>query len=203
MPDFSLQVALTQITQALAEQGWLVLPKFFPTNHVQALRAQALSAWQAGEFHPAAIGQGANKLQNFDIRNDSVLWLESAQGEAVAYYLDFLEQLRLALNSELFLGVFESEAHFAVYPRASFYKKHLDNFRGRSTRLVTVITYLNHAWQAEDGGQLRLYTSNAAFIDIAPEAGSLVVFLSERFSHEVLPAQRERLSVTGWLRRRS
>jgi SM-20-related protein len=29
-----------------------------------------------------------------------------------------------------------------------------------------------------------------------------MVFLTERFEHEVLPATRERLSITGWFRRR-
>jgi SM-20-related protein len=29
-----------------------------------------------------------------------------------------------------------------------------------------------------------------------------MAFLSERIEHEVLPATRERLSITGWFRRR-
>jgi len=29
-----------------------------------------------------------------------------------------------------------------------------------------------------------------------------VCFLSERFEHEVLPAKRERVALTGWFRRR-
>lgn len=197
------EVHLVQIAQALAEQGWIVLPEFFPEAKTQLLRAQALHLWQNGQFQQAAIGQGASKLQNTEIRGDSVLWLEPEQGDAVAHYLDFLENLRLALNRELFLGLFETEAHFAVYPVNSFYQRHVDNFRGRSARLVTVITYLNPAWQPEHGGQLRLYTHEQDFIDIAPQAGSLVIFLSERFEHEVLPAQQERLSVTGWLRKRN
>ena len=35
-----------------------------------------------------------------------------------------------------------------------------------------------------------------------PAAGTLVVFMSGDFPHEVLPASRERLSLTGWYRRR-
>jgi len=34
--------------------------------------------------------------------------------------------------------------------------------------------------------------------DLLPEGGSLVVFLSAGFEHEVLPATRERMSITGW-----
>jgi SM-20-related protein len=39
--------------------------------------------------------------------------------------------------------------------------------------------------------------------DVLPVAGTLVCFLSDRFEHEVLPATRERLSLTGWFRRRA
>ena len=83
---------------------------------------------------------------------------------------------------------------------------------------MTFILYLNENWQAEQGGQLRLYTDATAenegnvegdlqqgrqdYVDIEPQGGTLVLFLSERFYHEVLPATRERLSLTGWLRRR-
>ena len=38
--------------------------------------------------------------------------------------------------------------------------------------------------------------------DVAPTAGTLVVFLSGDVPHEVLAAGRERLSLTGWFRRR-
>jgi SM-20-related protein len=38
---------------------------------------------------------------------------------------------------------------------------------------------------------------------VLPQGGRLVAFLSDRFEHEVLPARRERMSFTGWFRRRS
>ena len=62
--------------------------------------------------------------------------------------------------------------------------------------------YLNDGWQAEDGGQLRLYLADGQVRDVLPEAGTLVVFLSADIPHEVLPASRDRLSLTGWFRRR-
>jgi SM-20-related protein len=36
-------------------------------------------------------------------------------------------------------------------------------------------------------------------VDILPLAGRLVCFRSDQIEHEVLPATRERLSLTGWL----
>jgi SM-20-related protein len=109
----------------------------------------------------------------------------------------------LAINRELFLGLFDFEGHMAIYPPGSFYRKHLDQFQDVAQRKVSAILYLNDGWQAEDGGQLRIYLEESAdsdSIDVLPRGGTLVCFLSERFYHEVLPATRERLSVTGWFR---
>ena len=58
------------------------------------------------------------------------------------------------------------------------------------------------AGQPEDGGQLRIYTGGGASVDVLPQGGRLVAFQSDRFEHEVLPARRERMSFTGWFRRR-
>jgi SM-20-related protein len=54
----------------------------------------------------------------------------------------------------------------------------------------------------EHGGQLRMYLDKDAQYDVVPTGGCLVVFLSGEVPHEVLPATRERLSLTGWFRRR-
>ena len=63
--------------------------------------------------------------------------------------------------------------------------------------------YLNADWLPEQGGALRLHPEGAARVDIAPEAGRMVMFLSAEMLHEVLPTQRERLSLAGWFRRRA
>jgi len=69
-------------------------------------------------------------------------------------------------------------------------------------RMVSAVIYLNEAWLPEDGGQLRMYLGDERVHDVQPTGGCLVVFLSGEVPHEVLPAQRERLSLTGWFRRR-
>lgn len=191
-----------KIIEGLATQGWVVIPEFLTTDETAKLRAQALEKYAAGSFTQASVGQGSNKGIHEQIRRDAILWLEDNEAGAVQAFLTWLADLRSSLNQELFLGLVESEMHFALYPQGGFYRKHIDNFRGGSARLVTVILYLNQAWQPQDGGELRFYV-NDKFIDIAPEAGKLVLFLSEGFEHEVLPTEQERLSLTGWLRRRS
>lgn len=68
--------------------------------------------------------------------------------------------------------------------------------------MVSLVLYLNDAWLPEQGGELRLYLDERRHQDVLPLGGSLVCFLSGQLPHEVLPATRERLSLTGWFRRR-
>ncbi|MNI70310.1 hypothetical protein D3C73_1261160 [compost metagenome] len=68
--------------------------------------------------------------------------------------------------------------------------------------MVSAVVYLNESWLPEHGGQLRMYLDEDAQYDVDPVGGCLVVFLSGEVPHEVLPANRERLSLTGWFRRR-
>ena len=191
-----------EIVEALATQGWVAIPNFLEDEEIAELRAQALEKYAKGEFTQASVGQGSHKAVHTAIRRDAVLWLEEPVIGAAKEFLAWLADLQFVLNQELFLSLVEAEIHFALYPQGGFYRKHIDNFRGGSARLVTVILYLNEQWQAKDGGELRLYVDEQP-LDIAPEAGKLVLFLSERFEHEVLATQQERLSLTGWLRRRS
>jgi SM-20-related protein len=67
------------------------------------------------------------------------------------------------------------------------------------------VLYLNEDWARDDGGELRLHLDAAEagkIQDVLPVGGTLVLFLSEHFAHEVLPANRERLSLAGWFRTR-
>ena len=68
--------------------------------------------------------------------------------------------------------------------------------------MVSVVYYLNADWQPQDGGALRLYLDDGSHRDVLPHAGRMVLFLSDRFEHEVLPATRERMSIACWMRRR-
>jgi SM-20-related protein len=142
-----------------------------------------------------------------DIRRDEVMWIEPGAASAhQALYLATLETLRLALNERFFLGLFDYEGHFAIYAEGAFYKAHLDRHAGTRDRIVTVILYLNEGWQAGDGGELKLWTSAAGrdgrYELIEPRMGTMVCFMAEDFWHEVLPATKQRTSITGWFRQR-
>ncbi|HEY8085362.1 MAG TPA: 2OG-Fe(II) oxygenase [Methylophilaceae bacterium] len=148
-------------------------------------------------------GVGKPRLINNEIRGDHILWLESPQVTKLQQAcLDRFEQLRLILNRDMKLGLFEFESHIAHYPVGAFYRKHLDSFQQENRRVISCILYLNQSWKAEHGGQLRLYLNNQDYTDISPQGGTLVVFFSDQFWHEVLPAKRDRLSIAGWFKNR-
>ena len=194
---------LDAIVAALAGPGWCVVPGFLQAEETGELGAECRQAFAEGAFHAAGVGPGRASVRS-EIRGDHVLWVdEHRAGPALASALEKLEALRQAVNQALFLGLFDVEPHFAIYPPGAGYQRHLDRFRDDDRRSLTVILYLNENWQCEDGGLLRFWPEESgAPLDIVPTGGTLVTFLSERFWHEVLPARRERLSLTGWFRRR-
>jgi SM-20-related protein len=194
------------IARVLAEVGWTMTDDFLPSELIQQLARETEILWRSHRFRHAGTGRAERFRIDPTVRNDHVKWLDPGLlTDAQRAYLDQLETLRLSINRTLFLGLIELELHLSVYPPGSFYRKHLDQFRGTGQREVTTVLYLNERWQATDGGQLRIYTDPEAedgYQDILPLGGRLVTFLSARFLHEVLPARRKRMSITGWLKRR-
>ena len=201
-PDRSEQIAST-----LADVGWSVTEQFLPAPQITALADELQNRWDDGAFRAAGVGVGEQLHIRLDIRRDRVHWLEeTAQTAAELPYFAALESLRRAINQQLYMGLFGFEGHMTVYPPGSFYRKHLDQFKAVAHRKVSTILYLNPDWQPEDGGQLRLYideSGEGGYRDVLPVSGTLVTFLSDRFYHEVLPTQRERMSVTGWFKVRT
>jgi len=195
------------LINALDQFGWATMAGCLSENDGLRLGRECEDACLNGEFRRAGVGRGASLAVHEDIRRDHVLWLvpgEASQEQKL--YLDKLEGLRLALNQRFFLGLFEFEGHYAIYPEGAFYKAHLDRHSGTRERVVTVILYLNSNWQPGDGGELKLWTTTGnktgAFVLIEPRMGTLVCFLAGDFWHEVLPAHKKRMSITGWFRAR-
>jgi SM-20-related protein len=201
-PDSFERIALR-----LAEAGWCVTPDFISPGLVDQLREEAGRIWDSGGFRHAGVGRGTGREVRPEVRTDRVSWLDPQSASiAQRLYLQSLEHLRLAINRELFIGLFDFEGHLAIYPPGSYYRKHRDQFRDIGERTVTCVLYLNRDWIDADGGQLRIYTDPTAPLhheEILPIGGQLVTFLSARFLHEVLPSRRHRLSLSGWFRRRA
>lgn len=189
-------MALEQLLDSIAEKGWYVWDDFLTLEQVRLLKNCASDDWQR-----ARIGRNEDTQRASEIRRDKIQWLDSDMGQPVQDYLERMEFIRREVNQALFLGLFEYEAHFAQYEVGDFYKKHLDAFRGNESRKLTTVFYMNEDWHDANGGELKVYDLNDQLIQtIAPIAGRLVVFLSEQFPHEVLPAHAKRYSIAGWFR---
>lgn len=192
------------LADTLAANGWAVLESFLPEHAVHALAEELLRAHNAGALRPAGVGTGARYRVRPDVRSDCILWLEPP-GSSPAQRAAFrrFERLRLALNLALQLGLLDFECHFAFYPPDSGYRRHFDRPVGDPRRALSCVLYLNASWQADYGGALRLFLDEGAHRDVLPVGGTLVVFQSARFEHEVLPTRRARLSLAGWFYGRS
>lgn len=189
-------MALDALLDAIADQGWFIWDDFLAPEQVQRLSECVPEAW-----HRARIGRHDDVQREATIRSDKIHWLSQTMGQPIQDYLERMEQIRQTVNRDFFLGLFEYEAHFAKYEQGDFYKKHLDAFRGQENRKLTTVFYMNSDWQPADGGELKLYDLDDHLIEtIAPVAGRLVVFLSEKFPHEVLTTNAERISIAGWFR---
>jgi len=193
---------LLRIVDDLAERGWSQQNLFLPDALTRALAAECRQRAAEGELAPAAVGRGPFSEIREGIRGDRIQWIEPGQAQACDQYLTLMDSLREAMNRGLFLGLEDFESHFALYPPGAFYLKHVDRFRDDDRRMVSAVLYLNDDWLPEHGGQLRMYLDEDVERDVVPIGGCLVVFLSGNIPHEVLPATRDRLSLTGWFRRR-
>lgn len=193
---------LSAIVDDLASQGWSQQADFLPAELVSALAAECRRRAGDGQLNPAGVGRGGTLEVREAIRGDHIRWLEPGESSACDRYLDAMDALRQAINQGLFIGLEDYECHFALYPPGAFYRRHLDRFRDDDRRAVSAVIYLNQDWQPGDGGELRMFLDDQRVHDVAPTAGTLVVFLSGDVPHEVLAAGRERLSLTGWFRRR-
>lgn len=192
-----------RIATAVATQGHCLIDDAFPADLAEQL-AMSCNAAPPAAFKAAGIGRLHSHQRDASVRSDAIRWLDPASSPDDAY-LETMDDLRAALNRKLFLGLFDYECHYARYEPGAFYRLHVDAFAGQKNRVLSTVLYLNPDWREEEGGDLLLYEKGAAvpFARVLPHHNRLMVFLSERFPHEVLPATRARHSIAGWFRVRA
>lgn len=176
----------------LCEKGWSNQKGYFKKDFLLNL----VSDLESKSLVQAGIGSGKDK--KLEIRGDKIYWLSNdEQEDSIKNYFSNMNNLKDYLNRELYLGLKEYTGHYAIYPKGAFYKKHLDNIKNSNNRVVTFITYLNEDWKHESGGQLVIYLDGNR-VEIEPEMGDIVCFLSDKIEHEVLEAKTNRSAITGW-----
>jgi SM-20-related protein len=190
---------LNLIADGLAENGYAITDHFLSPMEVQSILKVDEFRNGLSQFKKAGIGKLQDKQINEAIRGDYIQWIDKASAQPpLMTYLSRLNELVSFVNQQLFLSLKDFEVHMTIYPPGSYYKRHLDQFKKDDHRKLSVICYLNESWKDEEGGQLRIFLPEKS-IDVLPLAGRLVCFRSDQLEHEVLPATRPRLSLTGWL----
>lgn len=194
------------ISNDIITKGYSIHPYALPKD-LATLLLHHITAIPQENFKRAGIGRDKEHIINDFIRTDEICWILSDSKIGIAW-INWTESLRVFLNKHLFLGLFSFESHFAHYAKGDFYKKHKDAFKGENNRTLSVVVYLNKGWSSDDGGELVIYDNqsstssvmNNSIISVTPNFGTIVVFLSEEFPHEVLAAKRDRYSIAGWFR---
>jgi SM-20-related protein len=192
-------IVFEQIVDDLAEKGFSVTDSFLDDSEIEAILSVDEFKNKMLHFKKAGIGNSASLKIKESVRGDYISWIDTKKAHlSISVYVNRLNALQVYLNKTLFLSLKDIELHLTSYPVGSYYRRHVDQFKQQDHRKISVILYLNRDWRSEQGGQLRVYSQNNE-IDIFPVAGRLVCMRSDLIEHEVLPASRERLSVTGWM----
>jgi len=204
----STEAHFEHIAATLRARSWCVIPDALPAAMSSALAFQLHDATPP-QFTAAGIGRQQEHMLAPGIRSDAIHWIDGSTPAEHAW-LQWADALRLFLNRRLYLGLDSFESHFAHYAPGAFYRKHRDAFRNApgqdvSSRVVSIVVYLNPGWCDEDGGELVLYdeAGEQPLQRVLPLLGTLVVFLSEDVPHEVCTARRDRFSIAGWYRVRA
>lgn len=206
--DFRENPLFEAIINDLLKQQYSIVDRFFTSEEVDALRISLLQKHENEQFKKAAIGNRTNEMIERAIRGDFIHWIdESDKNEAEFLFFDKLNELITYLNKTCFLGILQKEFHYAIYPKGTFYKRHLDTFQNDDRRKLSFVFYLNDAsWKPENGGDLVLYLNEKGIEtkkNIYPFPGRVVIFESQEIEHEVMPILKgERYSITGWMKTR-
>ena len=192
-----------QLINGVVSSGYAVCDDFLDPSEVKNLLGVFAQRYQAGKFKEASIGKQSEVHKAILVRGDEILWLENdSTNTSERILLDKNQAFINYLNQTCYLGLVDAEIHFAKYDIGKFYRRHRDTFQAQKGRVLSVIYYLNQNWIPADGGNLIIYLQENGIekvITIAPLAGRLVCFESEKLDHEVTETFAERLSITGWL----
>lgn len=205
--EFDKNPLYERIIDDVVSQKYAIAEDFFSAYEVQILRQSLINKHEEDAFKKAAIGNKINEIIVKSIRGDVILWMdENHTNAAEQLFFDKINNLVVYLNRTCFLGILHKEFHYALYPKDTYYKRHIDSFQNDNRRRLSLVCYLNEAgWLPENGGELVLYLDDhGKELEkiIYPLPGRIVIFESQIIEHEVKPVKTERLSITGWLKTR-
>jgi SM-20-related protein len=189
----------SDLLQEFEEAGMMIIPNALHHGEISGIQSELLVLQSENKFKKAGIGKKDEFVIDLNERGDFISWIDPERVlPHTSRYVELLQEIIQTLNRNFYLGIRDFEIHYAHYPAGTFYKKHVDRHRAGSSRVVSVVLYLNETWQPNDGGELVIYHEDTSETKIQPIGGHLAIFLSSK-EHEVLPTLRSRMSITGWL----
>jgi len=197
--SFLLKTFNTLIDSFIADQVGIA-ENFLDASLSLSLIRNLKKLYADKQLYNAGTGNEAVSVQDKLVRGDKIYWLDRKHHDTSEnQFFDLMDQFVNHLNSTCYTGITGYEFHYTMYEKGSFYKKHLDQFRNNGSRQYSMIMYLNADWEEKDGGQLCIHHSETRQI-ISPVSGKSVFFRSSELEHEVLVTNKERMSITGWLK---
>jgi Rps23 Pro-64 3,4-dihydroxylase Tpa1-like proline 4-hydroxylase len=192
--------------EQLYERGYVIMDDCFPVSDLVPLYVKAIEMKKRQELQCASgVRLEDDPFRDRTARDDAITFLHPTDSEFA-----YVTQQCLAIQREcaqFFQLLNENEIQLAVYPpNGGKYDMHRDAFptddpSDTEQRRLTFISYLNPDWDEEKhGGVLRLFRKGKVIQDISPKAGRSVLFLSGVMDHQVMPAFRERVAITCWMK---
>jgi SM-20-related protein len=183
--------------------GSVGISESFLTKQLSASLSGNLSRLNdGGLMTTAGIGNAQLKSETLSVRTDKTSWMDAGtKNEAEMEFLGMMNLFMSYLNRTCYTGLNACEFHYALYEAGTFYGKHKDQFRNNNHRKYSMICYLNDDWTESNGGQLIIHHDGKEAQKILPAGCKTVFFQSDMLEHEVVKANRPRMSVTGWLKK--
>lgn len=177
-----------------------IAENFLSISLAAQLKENLITLFENKKLLNAGIGNNVVVNQDKLIRSDVIYWLDRKhENQYENDFFDLMDEFVLYLNQTCYTGITGYEFHYTLYEKGTFYKKHIDQFQHNGSRQYSMIMYLNAGWKAEDGGELRIYHADEEQ-NISPDNGKSVFFKSSDLAHEVLLTNKQRMSITGWLK---
>ncbi|MFT4694579.1 MAG: SM-20-related protein [Francisella sp.] len=194
-----INASYEKIIEDYDTNGYCIIDNWLIEDETNILFNELSELYDADCFRKAAIGNRLNETIERSIRSDFICWID--ESKYAKSFFDKISDFIEYLNKTCFAGIVAKEFHYAVYPKRSFYKKHLDTFQNDDKRTISIAFYLNESWDISYGGELKIYLKNQT-LTILPTFGRIVLFDSKTIEHEVMPvlSNRKRFSITGWLK---
>jgi SM-20-related protein len=179
----------------LTDQSWCLLP----VHPHFAERLLQTAKTKESQFKKAGINESPAVMNT--IRSDKIFWLdpENDLADCEKNVLQHFSYLQEELKNYFRVPIKEFECHYSIYEPGQFYARHRDTLKSNNKRVFSFVMYLNPAWNEEDGGQIIGYDGEKVLFRIHPVSGQVLLFRSD-LEHEVIPVNRTRYALTGWMR---